>query len=78
MATHSRILAWRIPWTEAPSLWVCKESGTMKRLTLSINKVTAGFPGGSVVKESAYNAGDSPWGRETIRHNLMADERTTK
>ena len=46
--------------------------------TLSTNKETAGFPGGSVVKESACNAGDSPWGRETIRHNLVADERTTK
>ena len=28
--------------------------------TLSTNKVTAGFPGGSVVKESVCNAGDSP------------------
>ena len=28
--------------------------------TLSTNKVTSGFPGGSVVKESACNAGDSP------------------
>ena len=28
MATHSSILAWRIPWTEEPvgySLWGCKE-----------------------------------------------------
>ena len=27
MATHSRILAWRIPWTEEPggSPWSCKE-----------------------------------------------------
>ena len=28
-ATHSSILAWRIPWTEQPSgisLWGCKES----------------------------------------------------
>ena len=28
--------------------------------TLSTNKVTSGFPGGSVVKESDCNAGDSP------------------
>ena len=30
MATHSSILAWRIPWTEEPggySPWGCKESG---------------------------------------------------
>ena len=29
MATHSRILAWRVSWTEEPvgySLWDCKES----------------------------------------------------
>ena len=30
MATHSRILAWKIPWTEKPdgSPWGCKESDT--------------------------------------------------
>ena len=31
MATHSSILAWRIPWTEEPagySPWSCKESDT--------------------------------------------------
>ena len=31
MATHSIILAWKIPWTEAPggySPWACKESDT--------------------------------------------------
>ena len=34
MATHSSILAWRIPWTEEPgSPWGCKESDTIERLT---------------------------------------------
>ena len=29
MATHSRILVWRVPWTEEPGrLWGCKESDT--------------------------------------------------
>ena len=29
MATHSSILAWRIPWTEEPGrLWDTKELGT--------------------------------------------------
>ena len=31
MATHSRILAWQMPWTEEPvgySPWGCKESDT--------------------------------------------------
>ena len=38
MATHSRILAWRIPWTEEPvcSPWGGKESGTTELLTLSL------------------------------------------
>ena len=40
MATHSSILAWRIPWTEEPhglySSWDCKESDTTERLTFSL------------------------------------------
>ena len=36
MATHSSILAWRIPWTEEPgglySPWGCKELDMTKRL----------------------------------------------
>ena len=39
MATHSSILAWRIPWTEEPgtgcSSWGCKESDMTERLTHS-------------------------------------------
>ena len=40
MATHSSILAWRIPWTEEPgrlySPWGCKELDMTERLTLYI------------------------------------------
>ena len=35
MATHSSILAWKIPWTEKPggyTPWGCKESDTTERL----------------------------------------------
>ena len=38
MATHSSILAWRIPWTEEPGgLWSmgCKESDKTEQLKLS-------------------------------------------
>ena len=38
MATHSSILAWRIPWTEklvGYSPWGCKESDTIEQQTLS-------------------------------------------
>ena len=36
LATHSRILAWRIPWTEEPGgllSWGRKESDTIEQLT---------------------------------------------
>ena len=39
MATHSSILAWRIPWIEEPSglLWGRKELGMTEQLTLSLS-----------------------------------------
>ena len=33
-ATHSSILAWRIPWTVIVTQWGCKESGRTERLSL--------------------------------------------
>ena len=44
MATHSSILAWRIPWAEEPTMsyspWGHKESDTTEQLTLSLpNKI---------------------------------------
>ena len=40
MATHSSILAWRIPWTEEPgrlhSPWGCKQLDMTGQLTLSL------------------------------------------
>ena len=44
MATHSSILAWRIPWTEEPGGLQSmdhKESDTTERLTLSLFHRTA-------------------------------------
>ena len=32
MATHSSILAWKIPWTEGYSPWGCKELDMTERL----------------------------------------------
>ena len=41
MATHSSIVAWRIPWTEEPgglhSSWGWEESDTTEQLTLSLD-----------------------------------------
>ena len=58
MATHSSILAWKIPWTEEPGGLQSgvrrKESDTTERLTLSL------FTGGAiVVKNLPANAGDA-------------------
>ena len=43
MATHSRILAWEISWTEESgrlqSPWGCKESDTTERLSTSTLEV---------------------------------------
>ena len=39
VATHSSILAWRIPWTEdivGHSPWGCKESDMTERVKLSL------------------------------------------
>ena len=43
MATHSSILAWKIPWTEEPGDYSyspgdCKESDTTERLTLTTDQ----------------------------------------
>ena len=39
MATHSSILAWRIPWTEAGySAWGHKRVNMTERLTLSLSQ----------------------------------------
>ena len=57
-ATHSSILAWRIPWTIP---WGCKESDTAEWLSLSFfwyDKDCLGFPSGSAGKESTCNVGD--------------------
>ena len=37
MATHSSILAWRIPWTEEPGEPQSKESDVTEQLTLSLS-----------------------------------------
>ena len=36
MATHSSILAWKLPWTEEPgySLWVTESQTGLKRLSM--------------------------------------------
>ena len=43
MATHSNILAWRIPWTEKPGgyrPWGCKKLDTTERLSMCTRACT--------------------------------------
>ena len=56
MATHSSILAWRIPWAEEPG--GLQSSGSQSRTRLRDFTFTFNFPGGSDGKASAYNVGD--------------------
>ena len=51
MATHSSILAWRIPWTEEPG-------GLQSMGSQRVRHDSSDFPGGSDGKASAYKAGD--------------------
>ena len=47
MATHSSILAWRIPWTEEPgrlSLWGHKESDTTKHAGMACKETGGSWP----------------------------------
>ena len=61
MATHSSILAWKIPWTEEPGRL---QSMGLQRVghdwatSFSLSASSDIFPGGSDGKESACNAGD--------------------
>ena len=71
MATHSSILAWRIPWTEEPgySSWVAKSDTTegtwhthhahtsMKHY-FPKQHLEEGLPGSPVVKNLPSSAGD--------------------
>ena len=63
MATHSNILAWKIPWTEEPG--GLQFRGLQKSQTRLRSKqqlyvyMYVGFPGGCVVKNLPANAGDA-------------------
>ena len=64
MASHSSILAWKIPWTEEPGVgeggeggyspWGHKELDMTEQLTLSLFT----FPGDTVDKNPSASAGD--------------------
>ena len=85
MATHSGVLAWRIPWTEEPGGLQPRGSQRVRKTTEGIQhpcihanlilKIKCwGFPGDSVVKNPPANAGDTssvpdPGGFHVARSN---------
>ena len=57
MATHSSILAWRIPWTEEPGgphPWGHQESDTTERLTHTHTLIQKGVGGDEEKKNQKY------------------------
>ena len=71
MATHTSILVWKIPWTEEPGrlypIGSWRVGHDWSQLTHIHTHRQTGFPGGSEVKASAWNAGDpgpDPWIRK--------------
>ena len=59
MATHSSILAWKIPWTEEPGkLWSMGPQRVRHNLMTKPSPYLHELPGGSDSKESACCAGD--------------------
>ena len=76
MATHSSILAWRIPWTEEPGRlqsvgsqrvghdWRCYYCEPHLTYIYRHLYLYMDFPGGSDDKASVYNEGFDPWVRK--------------
>ena len=59
MATHSSVLAWRIPGTREPG--GLPSMGSQSRTRLKRHSGSRGFPGGASGKESAYSSADPGW-----------------
>ena len=77
MATHSSLLAWRIPWTEEPGGLQCtgpQRIGHNKKLTLLLS-----FTGGPVVKTLRFHCKCliPVWGT-TIPHVVQHDPKKKK
>ena len=84
MATHSSLLAWKIPWTEEPS--GLQSMGSQSDMTEQLN---THFPGGLVIKNLPDSEGDTdlipgPGGSHLLgatrilRHNYWACAREPK
>ena len=58
MATHSTVLAWRIPGTVEPGGLLSMGSHRVGHDWSDLPAAAAGFPSGSIGKEYTYNVGD--------------------
>ena len=77
MATHSSILAWRIPWAEGASQTMVHgvtESDTTERLTLSFTGDN--IPSGCKLKHLLFERAQSAK-LEEVRLSLDVDERNS-
>ena len=54
-ATHSSILAWRVPWTVYP--WGCKESDTTEAYSVVCSACERAFQVSQMIKNPPANAG---------------------
>ena len=76
MATHSRILAWRIPWTEKPGGLQSmgrKESDTTERLTLSLSRPSTYGLGFNFPKQSLKKKKNQGLWLFTLKHQGIHD-----
>ena len=78
MATHSSILAWRIPWTEEPdglqsmeSQRVGHDRATNTVFEGNVNPLQYSWPGKSHGQRNL--AGCSPWGSQRVGYDLVTN-----
>ena len=61
MATHSDIVAWKMPWAEEPGGLQSMELHRVRHDSVYMPIHCMGFPGDSDGKESACDSGDLGW-----------------
>ena len=79
MKTHSRILAWRIPWKEEPGGLQSMRPQRVKQDPFPFACIILGFSSGSTVKESTCSAGmqirslgqEDPLGKGMATHSRI-------
>ena len=76
---HSSILAWRIPWTEEPRPWGCKELDMTERLTLSLSKMgnakkCSNYHTFALISHAALSPWHNSWWTNHMAHLMKKEE----